>query len=87
LLGELYDLARHYPVITSVRGLGLLVAFDLPDRQARDQFWNGAYELGLLVLRCGERSIRLRPVLDLKDDALDEALENHRIRMPAPGVI
>ena len=75
LLGELYDLARHYPVITSVRGLGLLVAFDLPDRQARDQFWNGAYELGLLVLRCGERSIRLRPVLDLKDDALDEALK------------
>jgi L-lysine 6-transaminase len=75
LLGDLYDLARHYPVITAVRGRGLLVAFDLPDRQARDQFWNGAYELGLLVLRCGERSIRLRPVLDLKDDALDEALK------------
>ncbi len=74
LLDQLRDLASHYTFITAVRGRGLLTAFDLPDRQWRDRFWNGACELGLLVLRCGERSIRLRPVLDLKDDALDEAL-------------
>jgi 4-aminobutyrate aminotransferase-like enzyme len=47
----------------------------LPNRELRDRFWNGAFELGLFVLRCGERSIRLRPVLDLKDDALDDALK------------
>ena len=40
----------------------------------RDQFWKGAYELGLLVVRCGEKSIRLRPVLDVKDDVIEEAL-------------
>ncbi len=39
----------------------------------RDQFWSAAYESGLLVLRCGESSIRLRPVLDLKDDVLEAA--------------
>jgi L-lysine 6-transaminase len=43
-------------------------------RNARP-FLDGAYELGLLVLRCGERSIRLRPVLDVKDDAIDAALK------------
>jgi L-lysine 6-transaminase len=75
LLGELQGLSKRHPVITSVRGRGLLIAFDLPDRYARDQFWNGACELGLLVLRCGERSIRLRPVLDLKDEPLEEALK------------
>jgi L-lysine 6-transaminase len=75
LLHQLQKLARHFPVITAVRGRGLLTAFDLPNRQLRDRFWNGAYELGLLVLRCGEKSIRLRPVLDLKDDALNEALK------------
>jgi L-lysine 6-transaminase len=75
LLDELHGLARRYPIITAVRGRGLLTAFNLPDGQLRDRFWNGVYELGLLVLRCGERSIRLRPVLDLKDDALDEALK------------
>jgi L-lysine 6-transaminase len=57
-----------------VRGRGLLLAFTLPTRQMRDQFWKGAYELGLLVVRCGEKSIRLRPVLDVKDEIIEEAL-------------
>ena len=43
-----------------------MLAFDLPNTATRDAFWKGAYELGLLVVRCGERSIRLRPVLDVK---------------------
>jgi L-lysine 6-transaminase len=40
----------------------------------RDAFWKGAYEIGLLVVRCGERSIRLRPVLDVKSDIIEESL-------------
>ncbi|MGA2747175.1 MAG: L-lysine 6-transaminase [Verrucomicrobiota bacterium] len=72
---ELRNLAKIHPVMTAVRGRGLLLAFDLPSRQLRDRFWSGAFELGLLVLRCGERSIRLRPVLDLKDDVIAEALK------------
>jgi L-lysine 6-transaminase len=52
----------------------LMLAFDLPDTARRDAFWKGAYELGLLVVRCGERSIRLRPVLDVKEDIIHEAL-------------
>ncbi len=74
LLGELREVAKKHPAVTAVRGRGLLVAFDLPSRELRDRFWSGAFDLGLLVLRCGERSIRLRPVLDLKDDAIDDAL-------------
>jgi L-lysine 6-transaminase len=61
--------------MTAVRGRGLLVAFDLPNREMRDRFWTGAFELGLLALRSGERSIRLRPVLDLKGDVIDQALK------------
>jgi L-lysine 6-transaminase len=75
LLEELRLIAKKHPAMTAVRGRGLLLAFDLPDGPKRDQFWSGAYELGLLVLRSGERSIRLRPVLDLKDDAIEAALE------------
>lgn len=74
LLEGLREMQRNYPAMTGVRGRGLMAAFNLPNRELRDRFWNGAYNLGLLVLRCGERSIRLRPVLDLKDDALHEAL-------------
>ena len=46
---------------------------DLPNAAQRDAFWKGAYELGLLVVRGGERSIRLRPVLDVQDDIIQEA--------------
>jgi L-lysine 6-transaminase len=70
----LQKLAQQYPVMTAVRGRGLLLAFNLPNRELRDRFWTGAYELGLLVVRCGERSIRLRPVLDLKDEVIEAAL-------------
>ena len=75
LLADLQALARKKPAITAVRGAGLLLAFDLPSRELRDRFWTDAFELGLLVLRCGERSIRLRPVLDVTDDIIDEAVK------------
>lgn len=72
---ELEKLSRQFPVVSAVRGRGLLIGFDLPDGARRDAFWKGAYELGLLVVRCGERSIRLRPVLDVSDDAIEAALK------------
>jgi L-lysine 6-transaminase len=70
----LLGLARKHSVLTAVRGRGLMLAFDLPDGTTRDAFWKGAYELGLLVVRCGDRSIRLRPVLDVQEDVIREAL-------------
>jgi L-lysine 6-transaminase len=72
---ELQKLTAKHSVLTSVRGRGLLLAFNLPNRELRDRFWTGAYELGLLVLRCGERSIRLRPMLDIQTNIIDEALQ------------
>jgi L-lysine 6-transaminase len=74
LTAELEKLAHQHPVMTAVRGRGLMIAFDLPSTALRDAFWKGAYELGLLVVRCGERSIRLRPVLDIEEAVIDEAL-------------
>jgi len=73
-LAGLKALARKYPVLSAVRGRGLMLAFDLPDTALRDAFWKGAYELGLLVVRCGVRSIRLRPVLDVSDETVVSAL-------------
>ena len=70
----LEEMARRHAVVTAVRGRGLLLAFDLPDKARRDAFWKGAYELGLLVVRCGERSIRLRPVLDVTGDIIEASL-------------
>jgi L-lysine 6-transaminase len=71
---ELSKLAQRRPMITAVRGRGLMLAFDLPDTARRDAFWKGCYELGLLVIRSGERSIRLRPVLDVKPEVVEKSL-------------
>ncbi len=51
-----------------------MLAFDLPNTPLRDAFWKGCYALDLLVIRSGDRSIRLRPVLDLKADIIAESL-------------
>jgi L-lysine 6-transaminase len=73
-LQGLREMAAKYAFITAARGCGLMLSFDLPDAARRDAFWKGCYERGLLVIRCGERSIRLRPVLDVKDDVIESAL-------------
>jgi L-lysine 6-transaminase len=74
-LNGLHTLARIHPIVTAPRGRGLMLAFDLPDAATRDAFWRGCYELDLLVIRSGERSIRLRPVLDVKDEIIEQSLK------------
>jgi L-lysine 6-transaminase len=74
-LDALQELAGRHPIMTTVRGRGLMLAFDLPNTAQRDRFWKRAYEVGLLVVRSGERSIRLRPVLDVRRDIIDQALD------------
>jgi L-lysine 6-transaminase len=75
LLNGLQNLAANEPLITAPRGRGLIAAFDLPGQAHRDRFYNGLFELGLLALRCGQRSIRFRPALDISAQAVREALD------------
>lgn len=71
LVQEMRKLAAEEPLISAVRGRGLMIAFDLPTRDMRNAFLAGLLELGLLALSCGERSIRFRPALDLPLAAVD----------------
>ena len=73
-LRELQALSDKHPIISAVRGRGLMMAFDLPNTALRDAFWKGAFELGLLVVRSGDHSIRLRPVLDIQEETIEAAL-------------
>lgn len=74
-LEELQRLAVGERVISGVRGRGFMLAFDLPNRELRDRFYTGLYETGLLAIRCGERSIRFRPVLDFPRGSISIAME------------
>jgi L-lysine 6-transaminase len=57
-LDGLRRLAADHPLISGVRGRGLMIAFDLPNRDRREEFYRGLFEVGVLAIRCGERSIR-----------------------------
>ena len=73
-LKQLLDLQQYEPMISAVRGRGLFISFDLPDGATREKFWKGLYDLGVLTLRSGERSIRFRPALDITAEVVDEAM-------------
>ncbi len=74
--------------VSNVRGRGLIIAFDLPSGEARDEFKRECFDEGLLVLGCGERSIRLRPALNVSAEEIEDALDIMRRslgRLPGAG--
>jgi L-lysine 6-transaminase len=62
-------------LMTNARGLGLMIAFDLPTPEVRARAQQTIADNGLLVLTCGTRSIRFRPHLDLTEADADAGLE------------
>ncbi len=76
LLDSLRDLAGSSGgVVTNVRGRGLMCALDLPDGGTRDGAQDRLRrEERVLLLACGERSLRFRPSLAVTEDELDQAV-------------
>jgi len=76
LLRRLNELQNEFSgIVTNVRGLGLLCAFDLPNIELRNEFRKIAEKEKLLILGCGNNSIRFRPMLNISDDELEEGLQ------------
>ena len=63
LLAELEALAGRQPLLTDPRGRGLLCAFSLPSPEFRTRFLSELLKRGVIMLGCGDRSVRLRPPL------------------------
>lgn len=74
LLENLTKLPGHGELFDNVRGMGLLIAFDLPTNARRQEVLQKALEREMLILPCGTRSIRLRPHLDIRREVAEEAL-------------
>ena len=76
LLTKLHALQAAMPdVLSNARGRGLMCAIDLADGAQRDAVLGRAYDLGMVILPCGQRSLRFRPPLDVTAAEVDEALE------------
>jgi L-lysine 6-transaminase len=76
LLQRLQGLQAARPdMLSNARGRGLMCAIDFPDAAIRDAVADKVYELGAIILRCGCRSLRFRPPLDITRDEVDEAID------------
>jgi 4-aminobutyrate aminotransferase len=80
---RLAEWPKKHPLVGDVRGLGLMIGIELvksqktrePNLEARKRIIQRAYELGVLVLGCGESSVRLMPPLLVEQDQMDFALD------------
>jgi 4-aminobutyrate aminotransferase len=72
-----------YPIVGDVRGRGLMIGIEIVKDQEtrevapqlRDRIVDLAFERGLLMLGCGETSLRLAPPLVVKQGEVDVALD------------
>lgn len=60
--------------ITNQRGLGLMLAFDLSNAKVRDNVVIECIRNGLIVLGCGDKSIRVIPPYVIHKDDIDKGL-------------
>jgi 4-aminobutyrate aminotransferase len=78
----LLRLRERCPHVGDVRGLGLMVAFDVVDKRnpytpspaLRDEVVQGAFRHGLLLLGAGEAAVRFCPPLCITAEQVEKAL-------------
>ena len=74
-VGELNQFHEKFRgLVTNVRGLGLMAAFDLPSGEIRANAIKIMAQNDLFVLASGHQSIRFRPALNLSMDEAQEAI-------------
>lgn len=76
LLAGLHSLADSSKgFVSNVRGRGMMVAFDVPDKAKRDEVIERMKENGVFALKSGNHSIRFRGMLDTPAEIIDKAVE------------
>jgi 4-aminobutyrate aminotransferase len=81
-MDTLEEMQSRYPTIGEVRGKGLMIGVEFvdgngtkqPAHDLRERVIEEAFSRGLLILGCGESTIRLAPALSIEEGLLDEGL-------------
>ena len=73
--------------LENVRGKGLMLAFDLQNKNIRNNFVIESLKHGLVLLGCGEHSIRVIPPYIVSKKEIDQSLEiveaaNNKVNKP-----
>ncbi len=75
LLGGLRELWRDFDgLITDVRGVGLMIGVEFRTAAGAEAVQHAAFERGLLVLECGESTLRISPPLVISRDQAETGL-------------
>lgn len=74
LLTRLQELTHQYPHLTNPRGRGLMCAVDVSSRSLRNNILCDCYNNGVIMIGCGESSIRFRPALTITKEEIDEGI-------------
>jgi 4-aminobutyrate aminotransferase len=80
---KLQGLAGKYGVMGEIRGKGLMIGVELvadavskaPAKQLCDAIITRAYHNGLILLSCGQSTVRFMPPLMIQESDVDEAVE------------
>ena len=76
LLDRLLQVEVNHPVVSNARGRGLLCALDFDTPELRDEVKDRLRtDEHVLMLACGERSLRFRPPLTVTEDELATACD------------
>ncbi len=76
LLNGLQELEKDHPEkFSNARGRGLMCAIDLPTSMMRDRLREVLYDDNLILLACGDRSVRFRPHLNVSTNEIQIALD------------
>ncbi|MDR2273460.1 MAG: L-lysine 6-transaminase [Sphingobacterium sp.] len=74
LKNMLQELIKDKPQLSNLRGEGLFVALDFDSADSRNEFIKRAYANKLIMLGCGEKSIRFRPHLNISKEDIDKTI-------------
>ena len=72
---RLSDVAQDSDRVRDIRGLGLMLGVELFSGTEANAVQHAAFERGLLLLECGEASLRFSPPLIVDRDAVERAVE------------
>jgi 4-aminobutyrate aminotransferase len=83
IFGKLANWREKHSIVGDVRGKGLMIGIEIvkdqetkePNPQARNKIVQQAFGKGLLMLGCGENSLRLMPPLIVEREQADFALD------------
>ncbi len=83
IMTRLKDMLERYEIIGDVRGIGMMIGVEFvkdkkskkPAQEERDKVIETAFYNNLLMLPCGESSLRVIPTLTMADKNIEEGMD------------